>query len=65
MAEGKNAQELKLEMQLKALLAEERIAKHTARKAAAGELKFTLERDDIVKGIILREVLGPPKAFEG
>ena len=51
MAEGKNAQELKLEMQLKALLAEERIAKHTARKAAAGELKFTLERDDLVKGI--------------
>ena len=65
MAEGKNAQELELEMQLKALLAEERIAQHNAAKVAAGDFEFTLEKDDLVKGIILREVLGPPKAFEG
>ena len=65
MAEGKTFQELKLENQLKAILAEERAAKHAAKMIASGDMKFSVEKDDLVKGIILREVLGPPKAFEG
>ena len=65
MAEGKSLEELRLQNQLKELLAKERAAKHAARRIAAADTKFSIDRDDLVKGIIMREVLGPPKAFEG
>jgi len=65
MAEGKTNQELLLELELKKLLIAEREAQFEARSLSRSSNKFTLERDDLVKGIILREILGPPKALEG
>ncbi len=65
MAEGKTLQELKIENQLKAILAEERAMKRVAGRIASGDYKFSIKKDDLIKGIVLREVLGPPKAFEG
>ena len=65
MSEIKNDRQAILEQQLKALIAEEKATQQAARSIAAGEMKFELDRDDLVKGIILREVLGPPKALEG
>lgn len=65
MAEGKTNQELLLEKQLKILLAKERMAEQTARAIRGSNKKFELGKDDLVKGIILREILGPPKASEG
>ncbi len=65
MAEGKTNQEIMMENQLKMLLAKERAAKKAARKISEEGKRFSLDKDDLVKGIILREVLGPPKATEG
>jgi len=65
MAEGKTNNELMLERQLKILMAEERAMNQRARTLSAGNTKFSFGRDDLVKGIILREILGPPKASEG
>ena len=65
MAEGKTNQEIILEKQLKILLAEERALKQAGRRFSSGEMKFSIEKDDLIKGIILREILGPPKASEG
>ncbi|MBN2557478.1 MAG: hypothetical protein JXB33_01845 [Clostridia bacterium] len=28
------------------------------------DMRFRVRREDLVKGIILKEILGPPKAFE-
>lgn len=65
MAEGKTYQELKLDKQLKQFLVEEQAMKMAAKKIQEGEMKFSLQKDDLVRGIILREILGPPKASEG
>ena len=65
MAEGKTNQELFLEKQLKILLVKERIAKQAAQEIRTSTMKFSLHREDLVKGIILREILGPSKANEG
>lgn len=65
MAEGKTNNEIILEQQLNILLAEERALKQNARKIAVGDMKFSFGKEDLVKGIILREILGPPKASEG
>lgn len=65
MAEKKSLEELRLQNKLKELIAQEQAAKQVAGKAATGDVEFSIDRDDLVKGIILREVLGPPKAFEG
>ena len=65
MAVGKTLEELRLEKQLKELLAAERAAKRAAaRKLNPQEYQFEIKKDDLVKGIVLREILGPPKAFE-
>jgi len=65
MAEGKTNNEIMLEHQLKILLAEERAMKLNSRKISAEDMKFSFGKEDLVKGIILREILGPPKASEG
>ena len=65
MAEGKTNNEIMLEHQLKILLAEERALRLNARKISAEDMKFSFGKEDLVKGIILREILGPPKASEG
>jgi len=65
MAEGKTNNEIILEKQLKILLAEERALQMSARKISKGNMKFSFGKEDLVKGIILREILGPPKASEG
>ena len=65
MAEGKTNSEIILEHQLKIILAEERALKMNARKISAEDMKFSFGKEDLVKGIILREILGPPKASEG
>ena len=65
MAEGKTNNEILLEKQLKILMAEERAMNQRARKISVGNTKFSFGKDDLVKGIILREILGPPKASEG
>lgn len=64
MAEGKSKEELMLEDQLQIILAKEREAK---RRASAEEVELDLldlDKEDIVKGIVLKEILGLPKAFE-
>ncbi|MCD6322818.1 MAG: hypothetical protein J7L77_07300 [Clostridiales bacterium] len=65
MAEGKTNSEIILEHQLKILLAEERALKMNVRKISTGDMQFSFGKEDLVKGIILREILGPPKASEG
>lgn len=65
MAEGKTNNEIMLEHQLKILLAEERALKMNARRISSEDMKFSFGKEDLVKGIILREILGPPKASEG
>lgn len=65
MAEGKTNNEIMLEHQLKVLLAEERALKMKARNVSAGDINFSFGKEDLVKGIILREILGPPKSSEG
>ena len=65
MAEGKTTQEIILEKQLKILLAEERALRQAGRRISSGDMNFSIEKDDLIKGIILREILGPSKASEG
>ncbi len=65
MAEGKSRKELMLEEQLKNLLAEERAAKNKVRTLRADFGAFEIKAEDIPKGIILKEILGPPKGLEG
>ena len=65
MAEGKTNQELLMELQLKKLLMEEREARYKARNIVKSNNAFTFNKEDLVKGIILREILGPPKSSEG
>lgn len=65
MAEGKTNQELLLERQLKILMAEERAINRVARQVKNRSAKITFKKRDIVNGIIMREILGPPKAYKG
>jgi len=65
MAEGKTNNEIILEKQLKILLAEERALNQMAQRVSSGDMTFSFGKEDLVKGIILREILGPPKASEG
>ena len=65
MPEGKTNQELLLELELKKLLIEEKELQLEARSIGKSSNQFKLGRDDLVKGIILREILGPPKSIEG
>lgn len=65
MAEGKTDQEILLELELKKLLVAEKRAQMEDRRNIKDSSAFTLTKDDLVKGIILREILGPPKSSEG
>ena len=65
MAEGKTNQELLLELEMRKLLFEEKKAQIEAHTISKGSYNFTFTKGDLVKGIILREILGPPKASEG
>lgn len=65
MAEGKTNQELLIELELRKLLKNEREIQSAADNIKNCSNSFTLGREDLVKGIILREILGPPKAIEG
>lgn len=64
MAEGKSKEELMLEDQLKIIMAEERKAKRRASSEAVELGIFEIDKEDVVKGIVLKEILGLPKAFE-
>jgi len=65
MAEGKSKEELMLEDQLSILLARERAAKRKATTQNVDLGAFSFKKEDIVKGIVLKEILGPPKGLEG
>lgn len=65
MAEGKTNQDILLELELKKLLIAEKRAQMEDRRNIKDSSAFTLTKDDLVKGIILREILGPPKSSEG
>ena len=65
MAEGKSREELMLEDKLNILLAQERAAKRKATAVSVDLGAFKIEKEDIVKGIVLKEILGPPKGLEG
>lgn len=54
-----------MERQLKILMAEERAINKVARQDKNRSTKFTFKKKDLVNGIIMREVLGPPKAYKG
>lgn len=64
MAEGKSREEILLEEKLEIALAKERAAKIRA-ASSKQELGFLdIKKEDIVKGIVLKEILGTPKGFE-
>ncbi len=66
MAEEKTAREKLLEHQIRILADRQRNleaeAKTTEKKPS--KALFPIESDELVKGIIMREVLGPPKGLE-
>lgn len=68
MADEKTPREQLLEKQLKILVERQRSlmdrqASEKSSKTSKG--LFPIEKDDLVRGIIMREVLGPPKGLEG
>ncbi len=64
MPEGKTLEELKLEHEMDVLLKQEELIKIKAKNLMSDEFEIDIDKEDLVKGIILREILGPPKALE-
>jgi hypothetical protein len=68
MADEKTPREQLLEKQIKILVERQRslmALQGSEKPSEAAKGLFPIEKEDLVRGIIMREVLGPPKGLEG
>lgn len=68
MTDEKTPREQLLEKQIKILVERHRqlmAGKDTRKPSEVSRGLFPIEKDDLIRGVIMKEILGPPKGMEG